>query len=54
MTPKYGIISGKFQDRELEEKYGNIKFFSTSENGAIVIKTDGKSFEIEPMREEED
>ena len=54
VAPKYGIISAKFQDRELEEKYGNIKFFSTSENGAIVIKTDGKSFEIEPMREEED
>jgi len=53
VAPKYGIISGKFQVRKLEEKYGNMKFFSTSENGAIVIKTDGKSLEIEPMREGE-
>ncbi len=52
VTPKYGIISGKFQVKELAEKYGNIRFFSTSENGAIVIKTDGKSWEIKPMRGE--
>jgi len=54
VAPKYGIISGKFQDRKLEEKYSDIIFFSTSKNGAIVIKTDGKSLEIEPMREEDD
>jgi len=54
VAPKYGIISSKFQDRKLEEKYSKIRIFSTSKNGAIVIKTDGKSLEIEPMREEED
>ncbi|MFB0527264.1 MAG: DNA internalization-related competence protein ComEC/Rec2 [bacterium] len=53
VAPKYGIISTKFEVRKLEEKYSNIRLFSTSENGAIVIKTDGKSFEIEPMREGE-
>ncbi|MFB0526731.1 MAG: DNA internalization-related competence protein ComEC/Rec2 [bacterium] len=53
VAPKYGIISTKFQVRKLEEKYSNIRFFSTSKNGAIVIKTDGESFEIEPMREGE-
>jgi len=51
MAPKYGIISTKFQDRKLEEKYSKIRFFSTAKNGAIVIRTDGKSFQIEPMRE---
>ncbi|MFQ5867629.1 MAG: DNA internalization-related competence protein ComEC/Rec2 [bacterium] len=50
VAPKYGIISTKFQVRKLEEKYSKIKFFSTSKNGAILIRTDGKSFEIEPMR----
>lgn len=49
MAPKYGIISTKFQDRKLKEKYSRMRFFSTSENGAIVIRTDGKSFQIEPM-----
>jgi len=53
VAPKYGIISLKFQVKELEEKYSNIKFFSTSKNGAIVIKTDGKSFQIESMKEGE-
>ncbi|GAI18529.1 unnamed protein product, partial [marine sediment metagenome] len=53
VAPKYGIISTKFQVRKLEEKYSKIKFFSTSKNGAIVIRTDGKSFQIEPMREGE-
>jgi len=52
-APEYGIISTKFQVRKLEEKYSKIKFFSTFKNGAIVIRTDGKSFEIEPMREGE-
>ena len=52
-APEYVIISTKFQVRKLEEKYRKIKFFSTSKNGAIVIRTDGESFEIEAMREEE-
>ncbi len=50
VAPKYGIISTKFRVRKLEEKYNKIGFFSTSNNGAIVIRTDGKSFQIEPMR----
>ncbi len=50
VAPKYGIISTKFKVRKLEEKYSNTRFFSTSKNGAIVIKTDGESFEIEPRR----
>ena len=54
VAPKYGIISGKFKVEKLEEKYSNIRFFSTSDNGAIVIRTDGKSLEIKPMREAED
>ncbi|HUW23284.1 MAG TPA: DNA internalization-related competence protein ComEC/Rec2 [bacterium] len=53
VAPKYGIIPTKFQVRKLEERYSKIKFFSTSKNGAIVIRTDGKSFQIEPMREGE-
>jgi len=51
VSPKYGIISTKFQVRKLGEKYNKIKFFSTSNNGAIVIRTNGKSFQIEPMRQ---
>jgi competence protein ComEC len=54
VAPKYGIISTKFEVRKLQEKYSNIRFFSTSKNGAIVIKTDGESFDIKPMREGED
>jgi competence protein ComEC len=51
-NPEYGIISTKFQVKKWEEKYSQLKIFSTSKNGAIVINTDGESFKIEPMREE--
>ena len=53
VTPKYGIISTKFQVKELGKKYSKIKIFSTSKNGAIIIKTDGESFQIEPTKEGE-
>jgi len=51
VAPKYGIISRKFRMRKLEDKWRNIKFFSTSKNGAVGIRTDGKSFKIGPVRE---
>jgi len=46
VAPEYGIISSRFGTKTLEEKYEDIRFLSTSEEGAILVESDGKSFQI--------
>ena len=46
VAPEYGIISSRFGTKTLEEKYEEIRFLSTSEEGAILVESDGKSFQI--------
>jgi competence protein ComEC len=53
VAPEYGIILKGFGVRKLQERHNKMKFLSTSKKSAIVIRTDGKSFKIEAMREVE-
>jgi len=50
---KYGIISTKSQLNKLGKRFANMKFFSTAEDGAINISTDGESFVIRTTKEGE-